>query len=87
MKLNFLAVDLGATSGRTVLATFDGQRIQMREFTRFENPQLPLGGHIFWNLPHLYNEVLRALRQIKAEDITLESIGIDTWGCDFAFGE
>ena len=85
MKLNFLAVDLGATSGRTVLATFDGQRIQMREFTRFENPQLPLGGHIFWNLPHLYNEVLRALRQIKAEDITLESIGIDTWGCDFAF--
>jgi len=82
---SYLAVDLGATSGRTVLATFDGQRIEMREFTRFENPQLPLGGHIFWNLPHLYNEVLRALRQVKAEGITLQSIGIDTWGCDFAF--
>ena len=83
--LHFLAVDLGATSGRTVLATFDDQRIQMREFTRFENPQLPLGGHIFWNLPHLYNEILRALRQVKAEGIELQSIGIDTWGCDFAF--
>lgn len=82
---SYLAVDLGATSGRTVLASFDGQRIEMREFTRFENPQLPLGGHIFWNLPHLYNEVLRALRQVKAEGITLQSIGIDTWGCDFAF--
>ena len=46
MKTSFLAVDLGATSGRTVLATFDGQRIEMREFTRFENPQLPLGGQI-----------------------------------------
>lgn len=81
----FLAVDLGATSGRTVLAAYDGQRIHMREFTRFENPQLPLGGHIFWDLPHLYNEILRALRQVKAEGIELQSIGIDTWGCDFAF--
>jgi len=82
---NYLAVDLGATSGRTVLATFDGQRVQMREFTRFENPQLPLCGHIFWDLPHLYNEVIKALRKVKAEDIVLQSIGIDTWGCDFAF--
>ncbi|MCR5180346.1 MAG: rhamnulokinase [Bacteroidaceae bacterium] len=82
---NYLAVDLGATSGRTVLASFDGQRVNMREFTRFENPQLPLGGHIFWDLPHLYNEVLRALRQVKAEGLEIKSIGIDTWGCDFAF--
>lgn len=81
----FLSIDLGATSGRTVLASFDGQRVEMREFTRFENPQLPIGGHIYWDLPHLYNEILRALRQAKAEDIELQSIGIDTWGCDFAF--
>ncbi len=85
MPTHYLAIDLGATSGRTVLATFDGERISMREFTRFENPQLPLTGHIFWDLPHLYNEILRALRQVKAEGITLQSIAIDTWGCDFAF--
>lgn len=85
MPTNYLAVDLGATSGRTVLATFDGQRIHMPEFTRFENPQLPLGGHIYWNLPHLYNEVIKALRQVSAQGIELQSIGIDTWGCDFAF--
>ena len=82
---HYLAVDLGATSGRTVIASFDGERVEMREFTRFENPQLPLAGHIFWNLPHLYNEILRALRQVKAEGLQLQSIGIDTWGCDFAF--
>lgn len=85
MSTYYLAVDLGATSGRTVLSTFDGNRIDMREYTRFENPQLPLGGHIFWNLPHLYNEILKALRKVKEECITLQSIGIDTWGCDFAF--
>ena len=85
MTTHYLAVDLGATSGRTVLATYDGTRLSMREFTRFENPQLPLAGHLFWNLPHLYNEILRALRQVSAEGITLESIGIDTWGCDVAF--
>lgn len=81
----FLAVDLGATSGRTVVATTDGQRIDMRELTRFENPQLPIGNHLFWNLPHLYNEMLKALRLVAAEGIELRSIGIDTWGCDVAF--
>lgn len=57
----------------------------MREFTRFKNPQIPIMGHLFWNLPHLYNEVLTALRRVHEEDIQLSSIGIDTWGCDFAF--
>ena len=80
----FLAVDLGATSGRTVLSAFDGERVEMREFTRFKNPQLPIMGHLFWNLPHLYNEILVALRKVADEGIQLTSIGIDTWGCDFA---
>lgn len=82
---NYLAVDLGATSGRTVLASYDGERIDMQVWTRFENPQLPMTGHIFWNLPHLYNEILRALRKLRTEGVSIESIGIDTWGCDVAF--
>ena len=85
MTTSYLAVDLGATSGRTVLATFDGVHVNMREFTRFENPQLPVSGHLFWDLPHLYNEIIRALRLVKAKGIKIQSIGIDTWGCDFAF--
>lgn len=82
---NYLAVDLGATSGRTVLAQYDGNRVDMQVWTRFENPQLPMTGHIFWNLPHLYNEILRALRRLNSENISVDSIGIDTWGCDVAF--
>ena len=81
----YLSVDLGATSGRTIVARYDGQRIEMRELTRFENPQIHRDGHVFWDLPHLYNEVLLALQQVKAEEIELTSIGIDTWGCDVAF--
>lgn len=85
---NYLAVDLGATSGRTVLASYDGNKVEMTVWTRFENPQLPMTGHLFWNLPHLYNEILRALRKLVQEGVQVESIGIDTWGCDFAcFGQ
>ena len=82
---NYLAVDLGATSGRTIIATYDGQKVEMRELTRFKNPQIPLGGHLFWDLPALYNEILLALRKTVSEGIRIETIGIDTWGCDFAF--
>ncbi len=81
---HFLAVDLGATSGRTVLSAFDGERVEMREFTRFANPQLPLTGGIYWDLPHLYNEIIKALKKVGDEGIELTSIGVDTWGCDFA---
>lgn len=82
---HFLAVDLGATSGRTILSSYDGEKVDMREFTRFRNPQIPIAGHIFWDLPHLFNEILEALRKVHQEGTQIESIGIDTWGCDFAF--
>ena len=82
---SYFAVDLGATSGRTILATYDGQKIGMRELTRFKNPMIPMGGHLYWDLPGLYNEILLGLKKAADEGIVLESIGIDTWGCDFAF--
>lgn len=82
---NFFAVDLGATSGRTILATFDGTRVQMQEVTRFANSMIPLGGHLYWDIAGLYNEVLRGLREVADKGIAIDSIGIDTWGCDFAF--
>ncbi|MBQ9549044.1 MAG: rhamnulokinase [Bacteroidales bacterium] len=80
-----LAIDLGATSGRTILSTFDGEKVSMREVSRFANPMIPMGGHLFWDLPALYHEVLGALRQVAKEGVELSSIGVDTWGCDFAF--
>lgn len=81
---NYLAVDLGATSGRVVLSSFDGEKIVMRELTRFRNPMIPMNGHLFWDLPALYYEILLGLRKVAEEKTEIASIGIDTWGCDFA---
>lgn len=88
-KTYYLAVDLGATSGRTILASYDGGKVDMEELTRFKHPMLPIAGHIFWNLPGLYHEILEGMKaareKMKAVGGELKSIGIDTWGCDVAF--
>lgn len=88
-KSYYIAVDLGATSGRVILASFDGEKVETEEIHRFKHPMLPIGGNIFWNLPGLYNEVLTGLRNaaVKLSEIGAEarSIGIDTWGCDVAY--
>ena len=82
---HYFAVDLGATSGRTVLATYNGETVTMKEVTRFANPMIPLGGHLYWDIANLYNEILKGLKTVADEGIAVNSIGIDTWGCDFAF--
>ncbi len=85
------AIDLGATSGRTILATFDGTKVDMREISRFKHPILPLNGHMHWNLPGLYHDILLGLKKCaevlaaEYDGAQLSSIGIDTWGCDVAF--
>lgn len=82
---NYFSVDLGATSGRTMLASFDGTKVNLKEVTRFPNPIIHLGGHLFWDLPYLYNQILLGLKKVADESVAIESIGIDTWGVDFAF--
>lgn len=88
-KTYYLAVDLGATSGRTILASYDGEKVDMEELTRFKHPMLPIAGHIFWNLSGLYHEILEGMKaaseKMKAIGGELKSIGIDTWGCDVAY--
>lgn len=83
-----LAVDLGATSGRTILASYDGNKVDMQELTRFKYPMLPINGHLFWNLPYLYQEILAGMKkcgEVLPAGAELKSIGIDTWGCDVAY--
>lgn len=86
-----LAVDLGATSGRTILASYDGDKVVMEELTRFKYPMIPFNGHLFWNLPLLYQEILNGIRKsndvlaAKGDGAKLDTIGIDSWGCDVAY--
>ena len=80
---HFFAIDLGATSGRTILGSIEGGRLQQRELTRFPNPIIQTGGHFFWDIYALYQEIIRGLRIVASEGIEIQSIGIDTWGVDF----
>ena len=81
--MNFFAIDLGATSGRTILGSIEGGRLQQRELTRFPNPIIQTGGHFYWDIYALYQEIIRGLRIVAKEGIEIQSIGIDTWGVDF----
>ncbi|MDR1331302.1 MAG: rhamnulokinase [Tannerella sp.] len=84
-KSYFLAFDLGATSGRSVLGAFDGVNFEMRELTRFANAPVPLHGRFYWNVFGLYESLREGLRACARQGIALTSIGIDTWGVDFGY--
>lgn len=80
----YLAVDLGAGSGRVLAGEFDGTRIELHELNRFDNTpvELPSGWH--WNITALYQSILDGLK--KAAETYGDSpisIGIDTWGVDY----
>jgi len=79
----FFAVDLGATSGRTILGTLADGRIEQEELTRFPNSLIQTGGHFYWDIFALYAEVIRGLQLVAKRGVALTSIGIDTWGVDF----
>jgi len=82
---NFFAVDLGATSGRTILGSIVNGKLEQRELTRFPNNIIETGGHFYWDIFALYNEIIRGLKVVADEKIEITSIGIDTWGVDFVF--
>lgn len=81
----YLAVDLGAGSGRVIAARTDGRRIELEEVHRFPNPGTDLPDGSFWNLIGLYREITEGLRMaVESDGDSVVSIGIDTWGCDHA---
>lgn len=86
--VSFLAIDLGATSGRAILGTIENDRLELKEMRRFPNPIIDINGHLYWDLLSLYNQIIESLKEIGSLDIPIQSIGIDTWGVDFVcFGK
>ena len=85
---SFLAIDLGASSGRAMLGNIVDGVLELKEINRFKKPIIEINGRLYWNLFHLYSEIIKSLKQIKADTITISSLGIDTWGVDFVcFGK
>ena len=84
-KKYFFAVDLGATSGRTIIGALDDGKIVLEEITRFPNNLIEVNGHFYWDIYALYFEMIKGLKTVAQRGIEITSIGIDTWGVDFGF--
>jgi len=80
----FLAIDLGASSGRAILGTVADGRIGLAEIHRFENGGTTVNGHLVWDLLGLFAEIKTGIRQAVAAGADLKGIAVDTWGVDFA---
>ena len=64
---HYLAIDLGATSGRTILGSLSADgKLSLEELTRFPNSIVRQGGRCYWDIYHLYEEVLRGLREVAS---------------------
>lgn len=80
---SFLAIDIGASSGRAMIGTIIDGRLQLEEIHRFTNPMIEVGSRLYWDLLHLYTEILQSLKEAKQHGHRIKSLGIDTWGVDF----
>ena len=83
-KIKMLAIDLGASSGRGIIGTFDGEKITLEENHRFPNEPVMVAGQFTWDIVRILHEIKTSIRKCaNSEDRDIASIGIDTWGVDF----
>jgi len=81
---NFAAIDLGAESGRVVLAKIDNDKLELIEQHRFSNGPVRTIDELHWDALRLWTQMKRGVAQAAQQDGELHGIGIDTWGVDFA---
>lgn len=84
MPEKFLAVDLGASSGRGICGMFDGERFTLKEVHRFSNDPVSMCGSFYWDTLRLFHEIKNSLLSAVADGDAL-TVGIDTWGADYAY--
>lgn len=84
-KSSHIAFDLGASSGRLIVAQFDGEKIILEELHRFANTPVNMNGTLHWDIPKLLLEIKNGLNIIKLNNIEAETMAIDTWGVDFGY--
>lgn len=79
-ELKMLAIDLGATSGRGIIGSFDGKKLTLEENHRFDDNSSYLAGTLHWNIAGIYENIKTAIKKAPSD---IRSIGIDTWGVDY----
>lgn len=85
--MTYLAIDFGGGSGRVVAGTIttEGGRKQlhMQLVHRFQNRQVRLGDHVYWDFPALFEDMKAGLRKAAQMGLKVAGIAVDTWGVDF----
>ncbi len=83
-ELKMLAIDLGASSGRGIVGSFDGKRLALRENHRFSNDPVITNGRMYWDILRIFHEIKQSITKTVLNGDNVASIGIDTWGVDYA---
>lgn len=79
----YLAIDLGASSGRHIVGYEENGEIKMKEVYRFKNAMETLNGSLIWNIESIYQNVLEGIKRAFEEFKEIQSLAIDTWGVDY----
>ena len=79
----FLAIDIGASSGRHIVGWHEGGEIKTKEVYRFKNSVHKLDGHLVWDINSLVSEVKTGIAAAKEEFSNIISLSVDTWGVDY----
>ncbi len=83
-KRRYLAFDLGAESGRAVVGSFDKGLLNCKEVYRFPNKVITVGGHQYWNILGIYDQLLEGLKiSVKLVGQGINGMGVDSWGVDY----
>lgn len=83
MTKKYLAVDLGASSGRCILATFDGAQLDLQPLHQFENKGVSYNSHLHWDEQAIWTEIKKGFAKTASQGHRIQSIGVDSWGVDF----
>jgi rhamnulokinase len=83
-RADYLAVDLGAESGRVLRGGFDGKRVSLDEVHRFPNEPVRVTSGLHWNVLRIIGEVKAGIRKAVARAGAPEGVGVDSWAVDFA---
>lgn len=79
----YVAVDLGASSGRILAGRIDDRGLRVEEVHRFPNGGVGILDHLYWDVLALHGGVLEGLRRVSASGVEVRSIGIDSWAVDY----
>ncbi len=83
-KQYFLAIDIGASSGRHILGSYEDEKLVLEEIYRFKNGAIEVDGKLVWDVDNLFLSIKEGLKKCKELGKIPSSVGIDTWGVDYA---